>query len=81
MDKYHIITKTLTVKPKDMEIFSDMATEVQIDDDGGGAFIVLRQHPSHRDVQEVKIDPCEWPWIIKAVEQQLEQIKEMNEGV
>lgn len=80
MERYHIITKTLIVKPVGKGIFSEMATEVGIDDEGCGPFLVLRQHPSYKDVQEVKIDPCECPWIVKAIEGQLEQIKEINGG-
>jgi hypothetical protein len=79
MEAYHIITKSLIVKPKDQKIFSDMATEISIEDEAAGEFIVLKQHAKYGESQEIRIDPCEWPWIVKAVDGQLEQIKDMQE--
>jgi hypothetical protein len=81
MEQYHIITKSLIVKPKDQKIFSDMATEISIEDEAAGEFIVLKQHAKYGESPEIRIDPCEWSIICRAVEDQLEQIKEMNEGV
>ena len=67
---YHTITKGLIVKPKGEPIYSEMATEVYIDDDAGGPYVVIEQH-GRTDVGKVCIDQEEWPLIKDAVEQML----------
>jgi len=43
MTKYHEVTTAVVVKPEDQDLFGDFSTTVKIDDEGGGAFIVVEQ--------------------------------------
>lgn len=70
MTAFHTITKGLIVKPKGEPIYSEMATEVYIDDDAGGPYVVLEQH-GRADLGKVCIDQEEWPHIKDAIETML----------
>jgi len=43
MTKYHAVTTAVVIKPEDQDLFGDFSTTVKIDDEGGGAFIVVEQ--------------------------------------
>ena len=70
---YHIITKSVIVKPANEPIFSELCTEVMIDDEAAGPFIVIQQIA--RSDGKIYIDPAEWPMIKRAVEDMLVVIK------
>jgi len=61
----------LTLAPPNEPIFSERAMHVEIDDEGAGEFLVLRQS----DEGKVTFDPEEWPAIQQAVATLLQQIK------
>jgi hypothetical protein len=58
-----------TIVPKGQPIFSEFATEVLIEDEAAGEFIVIRQ-----GTKDVKIDVIEWEHVKKAVDKLVEDI-------
>jgi len=67
MTEYEITTLSLIVKPKGESIFCERATIVEMTDEGGGAFITLRQCNDQCERGEIKFDPEEWPTIQEAI--------------
>jgi hypothetical protein len=63
---YQIQTTQLTVGPKDEPIFSEGMTHIGTDDEGGGPFLVLTQHPD-AGKQTLRFDFDEWGCIDQAV--------------
>lgn len=56
-DNYEIRIKSLIVAPVCEPIFSEKATEISIDDESGGEFIVIRQAFDHAQNGEIRINP------------------------
>lgn len=71
--KYNTRCTAITVVPEDEKIFSEMATEVSIEDEGGGEFIEITQ--THSECNTIRIDPKEWPAIRSAVNRLMKGIK------
>lgn len=67
MTKYHEVTTAVVVKPEDQDLFGDFSTTVKIDDEGGGAFIVVEQQALNQS-GEIRINPDEWPAIRSAID-------------
>lgn len=63
----------LTVLAEGEKIFSEMATEISIADEGGGEFIEITQ--THSDCATIRIDPKEWPAIRSAVNRMMKGCK------
>lgn len=57
----------IVVAPEGEPIFSRFATFIEIDDEVGGEFIKISQHPDDGDCCELRIDPDEWDAIDSAV--------------
>ena len=66
--EYHRVTTSYAVLPKGDPLFSEMATNVRMDDEGAGAFVVLEQTHDHSKKGQVRLDMQEWPAIRDAVE-------------
>lgn len=68
--KYETRITQVTVVKEGSPIFDQSATEVRIEDDGGGEFLELVQHPDDRDGDQIlRFDPKEWDAVVEAVEQ------------
>ena len=65
--EYEIRVRSLIVLKKGAAIFEDGATVVEIDDEAGGEFIVLRQ-PHEDERGEIRITAEEWPTIREAID-------------
>lgn len=48
-------------------IYAEGTIRVDIDDEAGGEFIVLKQDSLHQDAH-IAIDPDEWPLVRKAID-------------
>jgi len=66
-----------TVMRSDEPIFSEHATHVEIEDDGGGEYIKIIQSFEKED-NMVKIDPDEWKAIKSAIEKLIVEIKTLE---
>ena len=60
------ITTKLCVVPSGKPIYDEAATTIGMDDEGGGAFVTIRQE-SAMDSDIIRIDPDEWPAVRAAV--------------
>lgn len=74
--RYETRITRLSVGLADKELYAPAVTHVEIDDEGGGEFIVLRQHPDDKDgEQTIRIDPEEWPAVAKAVARLMKEMR------
>ena len=61
MDIEHEVRITrITVLPKGDDLWSEQVTEISIEDEGGGEFLIVRQNGIPALKGEVRIDPEEW---------------------
>jgi hypothetical protein len=58
-----------TIVPKGKPIFDESATDVLIEDEAAGEFIIIRQGS-----KEVRIDPIEWGYVKGVVDRLVEDI-------
>jgi hypothetical protein len=63
----------LTVVPDGKAIFDELATQVEIQDEGAGEFVVVKQTSSAQG--EIKIDPAEWPIVREAIGRMVEEAR------
>ena len=72
--EYETFTTAMTIKPKGEMIFSEMATTIEIEDEAGGCFVVVKQEGKIHEpgLNQIAIDPQEWPTLKDAIERMLE---------
>lgn len=75
--KYQIVIKSLVVLPEGKPIFSEMATEIRIEDEAGGPFIVISQS-GFNEKDAVRFDNEEWPHIVDAIERLFKESKKVE---
>lgn len=63
----------VTIAPEGEPIFSEMATNICIEDDAAGEYLVLRQ--STRNDGAIAINPEEWDAIKRTIENMLAEMK------
>lgn len=68
MNKLHIRTTRIHLTPD--TIFHERAFSIEIDDEGGGEFLVIRS-----DAQQLDIDVDEWPALRDAVELMIKNVR------
>ena len=71
---YHAFVSSITVKPVGQKIFSDMATEICIVDEGAGPYIKIVQINNQGD--GVEIDRESWPHIKRSVDKLFDEMAE-----
>jgi hypothetical protein len=71
--KYTQTIKTIVVYPKGEAWFHELATEVCIQDEGGGYYVVLNQSPDVPEPGQVRLDPDELEAVYSAAKQLLTQ--------
>lgn len=71
--KYTQIIKSILVYPEGGPWFHELATEVCLDDESAGHFIVLKQCPDDPERGQVRIEPEELDLIYSAAKQLLTQ--------
>jgi hypothetical protein len=62
--------------PHDKGTMSDFTTEIEVDDEGAGEFLVIRQPFAHVKLSAggIAIDPTEWPALRDAIESAFREI-------
>lgn len=73
MKPMRIRVTQLTVVADDKPIFDESATQVEITDEGGGEFVLVKQTFSSKG--EIKIDPSEWDRVREAIDQMIRECK------
>jgi hypothetical protein len=63
----------MTILPEGEPTFSDMATDIRIEDEGAGEYLVITQ-PA-RNKPSIAIDTKEWVSIKKVIDQMMVDIK------
>ena len=73
-------TTRIVVLPPGEPLFSELATEIEIQDEAGGEFVVIRQCRDTADkAGEIKVDPEEWPELRAAVDRMVAQCQPEEE--
>jgi hypothetical protein len=67
---YKTRTLKLLVAPEGESIFCDRATEIGIEDEAAGEFVVVTQHPDAGE-NRIEIDKEEWPLIRAAIDEMI----------
>ena len=78
MNKPYITRITrISIMPEDGPIFAEQCTHVEIDDEGAGELVIVRQQSARVDVkpQSIQIEPDEWPAMCEAIETLFADIK------
>ena len=73
--KYTQTIQTIIVYPEGEAWFHELATEVCIEDEGGGYYVVLNQFPDNPELGQVRLDPEELDAVYAAAKQLLTQHK------
>lgn len=76
MTAYETRITRMTVAPEGKQLFSEQATHVEIDDEGGGEFIVITQCHDSGEVDRIAIDKAEWPHIRDAVNELMKGVSD-----
>lgn len=64
--------------PEGHPLFSELATEVEIEDEAAGEFVVIRQHPEHENSQEIRIEPNEWKTLRSVIDKAVKLCQNTN---
>lgn len=65
----------LTILPVNEPIFSPYATQVEIEDEAAGEFVVIRQDGDDARAGKIAIGPEEWPDIKAAIDQLMKDLR------
>jgi hypothetical protein len=75
--KYTTRTLKICILPENEPIFSEMATDIEIQDEASGEFVVVRQHGGDTIYADaICITPDDWPEIKAGIEQMLAECRE-----
>jgi hypothetical protein len=78
--KYVQTIKTIVVYPEGKPWFHELATEVSIEDEGGGYYVVLTQCPDKPEPGQVRLDAEELDAVYAAAKQLLIQHNYHNDN-
>lgn len=73
---YETRVTRVMVAPKGGGILSELATHIEIDDEGAGEFLRVHQEGGSTTSKAVLVNPEEWPQLKAAIEQMLKGIKQ-----
>jgi len=71
--KYIQTIRSIMVYPEGEPWFHELATEVSLEDEGGGYYVVLTQSPDAPELGQVRLDPEELDAVYSAAKQLLTQ--------
>ena len=75
-DRYETIISVYTILPIGQSIYSEMATTVELDDEGAGLFVAVKQ--AGRTDSSITFDNEEWPQVKRAIDLLLFECKQRN---
>ncbi|QGH73389.1 MAG: hypothetical protein [Podoviridae sp. cty5g4] len=78
MDKYQVVTKSEVIYPKGEYLTSELATIVEIEDEGAGVFVIVSQTNDNAKPGEIRIDEEEWITLRQAIENAIHRCTELN---
>ena len=71
MSEMEVRPLALIVVPEGEPLFHERATGIQIEDEGAGEYVVVRQNEGGK----VTIDPSEWPVLQAAINRMVKQCR------
>jgi len=74
MSEYETRTTRLAIVPKGDGLYDERVTIVEIDDEGGGEFVVVKQNVVGRG--GIAIDGPEWPFVRAAIDEMVSSCRE-----
>ena len=74
MRDYEIRTTKLVVAPRGDQVYSEMATWVEVKDEARGEFVMLTQS-GRTDAGQIAIDTDEWPALRDAIDRMIAQCR------
>ena len=74
MRDYEIRTTKLVVAPRGDQVYSEMATWVEVKDEASGEFVMLTQS-GRTDNGQIAISPEEWPELRSAIDRMIAQCR------
>jgi hypothetical protein len=77
MRDYEIRTTKLVVAPRGDQVYSEMATWVEVKDEAGGEFVMLTQS-GRTDTGQIAIDVDEWPALRDAIDRMIAQCRRQD---
>ena len=72
MSKYEARAIKIIVNKPEEPIFSEMATQIEFDDEGGGEFLKISQG----DLGYIQITPEEWPFVRDQIGKMIAECRE-----
>lgn len=72
---FEVRTMSVVVIPVGEEIYSEQATVVSIDDEGGGEFVCVKQ-PGMSNQTELRLDVGDWPVVRQAIDDMVKQCRD-----
>jgi len=73
------ILKVAIMSDEASRVFDDGITMVEIQDEGGGEFIIIEQFNNSSGVDQIRIDVDEWPHVQNVVLEMINNIKKWEE--
>jgi len=73
--EYETRTLKMGVVSKGEPIFHESMTEIEIVDEAGGEFLKIAQFPDAGEIQEILIDPTEWPALKAAIDKMIKECR------
>ena len=77
MRDYEIRTTKMVVAPRGDQVYSEMATWVEVKDEARGEFVMLTQS-GRTDTGQIAISPDEWPSIRVAIDRMIAQCRRQD---
>jgi len=74
MGDYETRTMAVCIQKRGVAVYSEGVTEVKIDDEGGGEFVVVTQCDDR-----VAIDPEEWPLLCDTISKMISQCRPIGD--
>lgn len=79
MTQYETRPISWIVAPAGEPTFSERATIIEIDDEAGGEFVVIRQQTDQQHDQRIAFDADEWPVLRRAIDYAVKQCRDTGE--
>jgi hypothetical protein len=74
--KYQVRPIKWAIGPENHPLFSERVTIVELDDEAGGEFVVIRQQTDQPGDQRIAIDTDEWPTLRRAIDHAVKQCRD-----
>jgi len=75
MKEYETRTTSICVMPVGEPTFSEMATHIEIQDEGAGEFVEVKQFAGFNGNRTIRIDKEEWPAIRSAIDSMINECR------